>query len=121
MVSVNHVRLAEIKTQLAGMHFGTMAERCSREAAAPAGVMLKDMRTMVATTHAERELTKYNFVSSGNDKKDAREVTRIIKEVSTSTAVKLNNTPAMAKKAYIAPQVIRAWAERNGVRKEWLK
>ena len=95
----------------------------SVRAAVPSGVKLKDLRTIGATNHAEHELKNHVFVPTGNDKKDARAVIGILKAVSTKVSERLNNSPAMARKSYIAPQVIRAWAERQGgaVKKEWVE
>ena len=85
------------------------------------GQKVKDLRTVAASEHAERMLAGIKPEFSGDSKKDARQVLGVIKAVSESVSRKLNNTPAMAKKSYIAPQVWRAWAEKNGVKKEWIK
>ena len=88
--------------------------------AAPAGVKLKDFRTAVATTLAEQELDTFTFEPTGDAKKDARAVCGILKAVSTTVSKRLNNTPAMARKSYIAPQIIQAWGRKNKVNPEWL-
>lgn len=90
--------------------------------AAPKGVKLKDLRTTGATNHAERELARYDFKATGDSKKDARQVMGILKAVSTTVSERLNNTPAMARKSYIAPQVIREWAGRQkGINPAWVE
>lgn len=90
--------------------------------AAPKGVKLKDFRTIAATKHAEAELKNYAFKSTGDAKKDARQVLSILKAVSTTVSQRLNNTPAMARKSYIAPQVIRAWGKQQfNLKPEWLE
>jgi len=89
-------------------------------AALPKGVKTKDLRTLVATTDAERRLVDIAPKLSGDAKKDARQVVAILKAVSTEVSKQLNNTPAMARRSYIAPQVIRAWGEKHGLKPEWL-
>ena len=95
--------------------------RAKVAAAAPEGVKLKDFRTSVATTLAEKELEGVTLRLTGNERTDARAVLRVLKDVSTTVSKRLNNTPAMARKAYIAPQVIQAWAKRNGVNPAWVE
>jgi DNA topoisomerase IB len=46
--------------------------------------------------------------------KAKRLVEQRIKEASTAVADQLNNTPAMARKAYINPAIFRVWAEAVG-------
>lgn len=90
--------------------------------AVPPGVKLKDLRTIGATNHAERELRNHGFEPTGDTKKDARAVIGVLKAVSTSVAARLNNTPGMARKSYIAPQVIRAWAAKYpDIKPEWVE
>lgn len=94
----------------------------SIRAAAPPGVLLKDMRTSAATTHAENELRGYKFEPTGSRKDDAKLLVGILKAVSTSVAQRLNNTANMARKSYIAPQVIRAWAKQfPSIDPKWLE
>lgn len=98
--------------------------------ALPKGVKTKDLRTLVATTDAERHLASVEpppLKKTGDPKKDAaaekaqaRAVVSILKAVSTQVSKQLNNTPAMARRSYIAPQVIRAWGEKHGLKPEWL-
>lgn len=93
--------------------------------ALPKGVKVKDLRTILATSTAETLLKDHVPKLSGKDdakseKADARQIVGILKAVSTAVSKKLNNTPAMARKSYIAPQVIRAWGETHGIKAEWL-
>ena len=90
-------------------------------AAAPSGVKLKDFRTTVATVKAERLLSTMKPALTGNDKKDARQIIGILKQVSTDVSKTLNNTPAMARRSYIAPQIIQAWAAQHGLKEEWIQ
>jgi len=91
-------------------------------AAAPKGVKLKDLRTIAATTHATQELDKLGAPKlTGNTRQDARAVASILKGVSESVSKRLNNTPAMARKSYIAPQVIKAWAAKHGIGEDIIK
>ncbi len=84
------------------------------------GQKVKDLRTIVATDHAEKVLSTVSPILTGDDKKDARHIRSIIKAVSQQVSTKLNNKPAQALESYIAPQVLRAWGEKNGVKAEWL-
>ena len=97
------------------------APREAVAAAAPKGVKLKDLRTIMAAQTAERALARTKFTPTGNDKKDARQILAVVKQVSTGVSTVLNNTPAMAKKSYIPPAVFQAWGRKNGVKEEWLK
>lgn len=99
--------------------FNTSKEQV--RAAVPPGVKLKDLRTIAAATHAEQMLAGITPTRTGNDRKDAREVVKILKSVSTSVAAKLNNTPAMARRSYIPPQIIIAWGEKHGLPADWIK
>jgi DNA topoisomerase-1 len=84
--------------------------------AAPKGVKLKDFRTIGATAHAESILKEIGKpVLTGNTRQDARAIASILKGVSEKVSARLNNTPAMARRSYIAPQVVAAWAKKNGV------
>lgn len=91
-------------------------------AAVPPGVKLKDLRTIGATKHAEAEFEKHGKpMLTGDKKADARAIASILKGVSESVSSKLNNTPAMARRSYIHPNVVTAWAEKHGVPKELIK
>ena len=95
-----------------------------REAVAdalPSGIKLKDFRTLAATTHAEALLARNPPQLTGDDRKDARQVIGILKAASNAVAEKLNNTPAVARRSYIAPQVVQAWGREHGIKEEWLK
>jgi len=87
----------------------------------PKGVKTKDLRTIVATSTAERLLDEKPPTLTGDKKADARHIISILKSVSTDVSKQLNNTPAMARRSYIAPQVIQAWGKKHGIRKEWLE
>lgn len=91
------------------------------QATLPAGVKTKDLRTIVATSTAERLLAQHRPQLTGDKKADARHVLGILKRVSTDVSTQLNNTPAMARRAYIAPQVIKAWGEKHGLDPKWLE
>lgn len=86
----------------------------------PAGVKVKDMRTTIATTQAEHHLAGITPTLTGDAKADARHVIGLLKGVSESVSKTLNNTPEMARKSYIAPQVIAAWGAKHAIPKEWL-
>jgi len=91
-------------------------------AAAPKGVKLKDFRTIGATKHAEAELAAVGAPKlTGDTKKDARAVAGVLKAVSESVSNRLNNTPAMARRSYIAPQVVADWAKKHAIPKEIIK
>lgn len=91
------------------------------QATLPGGVKTKDLRTIVATSTAERLLAAHVPRLTGDKKADARHVVGILKQVSTQVSQQLNNTPAMARRAYIAPQVIKAWGEKHGLDPKWLE
>lgn len=91
-------------------------------AAAPKGVKLKDFRTIGATKHAEQILERIGPPPvTGDKKKDAQTIARILKQVSEDVSTRLNNTPAMARRSYIAPQVITNWTKKHGVSEEMVK
>ena len=98
--------------------FGVRKEAVA--AAAPKGVKLKDFRTIVATSHAEELLSQSAPSLTGDAKKDSRHVIGILKAVSESVSKRLNNTPAMARRSYIAPQVIQAWGKQHNVPPAWI-
>jgi DNA topoisomerase IB len=87
----------------------------------PKGVKTKDLRTIVATSTAERLLGEKTPKLTGDRKSDARQIIGILKSVSTDVSKQLNNTPAMARRSYIAPQVIKEWGKKHGIREEWLE
>lgn len=87
----------------------------------PDGVKTKDMRTTIATAQAERQLNAIDPGLTGDKKEDLKKVLGALKDVSTNVSKTLNNTPAMARKSYIAPQIIQSWGAKHGVPKEWLE
>ncbi len=111
--------VAALKVHTEGKGPNDRVFRASSEqirAAAPKGVKLKDFRTVGATRHAERELEEIGAPPlTGNARRDAKIVGSILKQVSDRVSSRLNNTPAMARRSYIAPQVINAWAKKHGI------
>ncbi len=97
------------------------ASKESVRAAAPEGVKLKDLRTVIGTRTATVELGKIVPKMTGDKKANAREIAGILKAVSTTVSGRLNNSPAMARKAYINPRVIKEWGAQHGVPPEWTK
>lgn len=91
--------------------------------ALPDGVHPKDFRTVVATRIARETLaaTKPPPPMSGNEKQDMRAILKALNVASTRASEALNNTPAMARSAYIHPNVFADWATRSGVPQEWIK
>ena len=91
-------------------------------AAAPKGVKLKDYRTIGATKHAEQLFEQFGApVMTGNLRQDAKTVASLTKSVSEQVSERLNNTPAMARKSYISPDVVYAWAKKHGIPREIVK
>jgi DNA topoisomerase-1 len=111
--------VAALKAHTEGKGPNDRVFRASSEqirAAAPKGVKLKDFRTVGATRHAERELEEIGAPPlTGNARRDAKIVGSILKQVSDRVSSRLNNTPAMARRSYIAPQVVNAWAKKHGI------
>ena len=87
----------------------------------PEGVMVKDLRTTIATTQAEKHFAKITPTLTGDEREDALHILALIKGVSEQVSTTLNNTHAMARKSYIAPQVIKSWGEKHGVNAAWLE
>jgi len=81
----------------------------------PSGVKVKDLRTIAATRLARELLGAAKPSLTGNAKVDARHVMGLLKAVSERVSIKLNNTPAMARKSYIHPEVVRGWATEHGL------
>ena len=82
--------------------------------AMPAGMKLKDMRTIIATETAERELAA-EFPPLPPDPKQAkRAIVKRMKEVSAKVASVIQNTPAVARSSYIHPTVFDDWLRRIG-------
>lgn len=91
-------------------------------ATTPKGVKLKDLRTIAATRHAEKELAEVGAPKlTGDLKQDARAVASVLKAVATSVSKRLNNTPTMARKSYIHPKVVSDWAKKHGIGEEIIK
>ncbi len=97
------------------------ASKSSVRAAAPKGVLLKDMRTVMGTRTAVKDLERRLPDLTGDRKVDARNVAKLIREVSTVVATQLNNSPPMARKSYINPRVFKEWGAKHGLPPEWVK
>ena len=91
--------------------FNTKALLAARESL-PQGAMLKDLRTIVATTTAARVLDESTVPPplTGDKKKDKRLLAKALKEATKVVAEVLNNTPAVAASTYIHPEVFKKWA-----------
>ena len=82
---------------------------------------LKDLRSIGATSTAEAELAGITPTMTGDPVKDMKHIYSILRAVSTTVSERLNNTAAVARRSYIAPQVVQAWGLAHGVPKEWLE
>lgn len=89
--------------------------------AMPTGVHPKDFRTVMAARTAETALTEHVPPPplTGDEKKDMKLVLQAMKAASDKTAKALNNTPAVARKAYIPPTTWTTWAKKVGVPEAW--
>lgn len=78
----------------------------------PAGMQLKDFRTILATETAVKALNDVLEPPplTGNRAKDKRLLLKAIHEASSKVARALNNTTAVAKQSYIHPMVFERWA-----------
>ncbi len=68
----------------------------------------KDFRTWTATTLAAEEFWKLGPPPSTKKELDSK-----IKQVMTTVSEKLGNTPSIARKSYVSPQIIEAYIEWN--------
>jgi DNA topoisomerase-1 len=88
---------------------------------------IKDMRTYIACSVAKDELykdfddMKSKISTADTDKKKQKVLTAKLADTFKNVANKLNNTPAMAKNSYVAPQIIEDYVIRLGLSKEDLK
>jgi DNA topoisomerase IB len=73
-------------------------------------VSAKDFRTWHATVLAAAELAKR---SNGADSRTAQE--RAVREMVKAVAEQLGNTPAIARKSYVAPQIVAEFQDGNTV------
>lgn len=90
------------------------------KAAGVGGFKPKDFRTRKAGQIAAQVMSDLEDPPPplpANKTKAKRLVDRRIKEASSAVADQLNNTPAMAKKAYINPAIFTVWAEQIGASK----
>lgn len=82
----------------------------------PSGMKLKDMRTIIATETAEKALRAFQMPDPLPD--DPEKLKKLIAKAylaaSQAVAKKLNNTPAVAKKSYIHPEVLNSWVREIG-------
>ena len=65
--------------------------------------VIKDFRNYIATKMAFNIIKKYPFPETKTNFK------KYIKEIATKVSAKLGNSPSMALKAYIAPEVFQNW------------
>ena len=88
----------------------------AREVAGKQGLKLKNFRTIVATNKAEAALDLIAVPPplTGDDKKDKRLLARAMLNASKQVAEILNNSPAVAAKNYIHPDIFKAWALKAG-------
>lgn len=87
------------------------------EAGGVKGFKPKDFRTRIAGKIAAKtmaELADPPPPMPSNRTKAKKLIEQRIKEASSAVADQLNNTPAMAKKAYINPAIFQTWAESVG-------
>lgn len=89
------------------------------KAAGVGGFKPKDFRTRKAGQMSADALSKVDDPPPlPADAKEAKSlIAKRVKEVSTLIADQLNNTPAMAKTAYIDPAIFQAWAKVIGAEK----
>lgn len=90
---------------------GTMA------AAGVKGFKPKDFRTRMAGKIAANVMSELDDPPPpmpASPSKAKKLVEQRVKEASSAVADQLNNTPAMAKKAYINPAIFQAWADSVG-------
>ena len=94
----------------------------ARKAAKEQGLKLKDFRTIIATNKAEKALAAVATPPplTGDVKKDKRLLAKAMLTASKQVAEVLNNSPAVAAKNYIHPEVFKAWATKTAGAKESL-
>lgn len=76
-------------------------------------ISAKDFRTWIATVEAAQFL----YLLGNKEYRDEREIKRIKRLAAEVAAAKLGNTPAMALKSYIDPQIFVAFAEGRSFNK----
>lgn len=83
------------------------------------GFKVKDFRTRKAGKMSADALSKIDDPPPlpANAKKAKALIAQRVKDISAIVAEQLNNTPAMAKKAYIDPAIFQAWAKMIGAEK----
>ena len=89
---------------------------------APKGVKLKDFRTVVATHEAAKAMRGVEAPPPplpASEKAAAKLILARIRAASAVVAKRLNNTPAVARAAYIHPRIFAAWIKSVGGRPEW--
>lgn len=80
------------------------------------GFLRKDLRTHTATRLAAAHLAAATGDGwPGPEKKKAAAMRGVLKSMYAAVAERLNNTPAVARAAYVSPAVVIAWATRVGV------
>lgn len=72
--------------------------------------LVKDFRTHLGTTNAQRMVSGEQHVPS-----NAKEYKKMVTDVATKVSHMLGNTPSIALKSYIAPQVFSQWKAAAGV------
>lgn len=89
------------------------------KAAGVGAFKVKDFRTRKAGRISADALSKIEDPPPlpSNAKKAKALIAQRVKDVSEVVAEQLNNTPAMAKKAYIDPAIFQAWAKMIGAEK----
>lgn len=78
------------------------------------GMKIKDMRTYKATEQAVQFLYDSKIELSGNEKKDIKAVGDVFKDLYNHVSNVLNNSPSMAKNAYINPKIRMDWLDKIG-------
>lgn len=85
---------------------------------------LKDLRTYVATDLARKILFEDKTIPpplTENTNKSKKLVQDKLKRLYEIVSKKLNNTPAMARTAYIAPNVVNSWLDTIGFKDTSIK
>lgn len=105
-----------------GALFSGKALKAARQSAKEQGLKLKDFRTIIATNKAEKALASVATPPplTGDVKKDKRLLAKAMLTASKQVAEILNNSPAVAAKNYIHPEVFKTWATKTAGARESL-
>jgi DNA topoisomerase IB len=110
---------ARIGDRTSGQLFSTDRRNITSamQAAGVSAYKPKDFRTLYAGRLAARELAAIKPPPPLPKKPAARKklVSSVVRQVSTTVANDLNNTPAMARNSYISPAIFQSWMSDVGL------